>query len=91
MELEKQSATNTEQNFDLVRIKKALEALRQAQMDEKNKETDSEFRANMLIMMAAKSLRDKTIFMLEQILNCFDTTRDFSSVWTRYCRENTSL
>ncbi|XP_063688726.1 coiled-coil domain-containing protein 171-like isoform X2 [Bolinopsis microptera] len=40
MELEKESATNNEQNFDLVRIKKALEALRQEQLDAKNKESD---------------------------------------------------
>ena len=43
MELEKESATNTEQNFDLVRIKKALEALRQEQLDAKNKDSDCKF------------------------------------------------
>ena len=43
MELEKESTTNTEQNFDLVRIKKALEALRQEQLDAKNKDSDSKF------------------------------------------------
>ena len=43
MELEKESTTNTEQNFDLVRIKKALEALRQEQLDAKNKDSDCKF------------------------------------------------
>ncbi|KAL5270758.1 hypothetical protein ACHWQZ_G001437 [Mnemiopsis leidyi] len=37
VELEKQATTNTDQNFDLIRIKKALEALRQQQAEDKNK------------------------------------------------------
>ncbi|KAL5270757.1 hypothetical protein ACHWQZ_G001437 [Mnemiopsis leidyi] len=41
VELEKQATTNTDQNFDLIRIKKALEALRQQQAEDKNKAPES--------------------------------------------------